>query len=559
MHQRIWKYSIFVFSLFFLSIQIGNAAVDDANLDKIHPKFRNLMTDDASPASLKKEPANSPHVYIDRFGSVRYGVIIRGEDISELQSSGMAINSTYPGFVTAKLTLDEIGKVSLLNSIRYIDAPSINYTKMNVSTPATGASLLHNGVFNETKYTGDGAIVVIFDTGIDFNHIDFKNPADTTISRILAIWDQTISPVAGESNPSGFNYGVEYTQAQINDEIDGSPAGFVRQTDSDGHGTHVAGTAAGSGFKFTGMAPQADIIVVKGGNGSFSEDDIINGITYAGNKASSLGKPVVVNLSLGGHSGPHDGTRAYEEAIDTFSGSPGQAVVVAAGNEGSDRIHIGSSIASGGSASFQINVPDYTPNTAAYTDDFQFDIWYDENVSVTAKVTTPGGTSYSMGYNQDGTFPDDDGTIDIYNRRVTGSKQLIRLYVYDSDAGKTPEPGTWTLELQDAGGNLTYDGWLAHSDLGGEQALLLNGDVNNTVAMPGTSNEAITVGAYVTKTSWPALNGNQYLYVDDDEFGQIANFSSHGPTRDGRLKPEITAPGKATVSLILWTLREIVL
>ena len=551
MRLRNVKYKIFIILLFTQLSHMGNAPISGVDFEKVHPKFRALMTENNSLDVFKNGNAISAGSYVDGSGNVRYGVIIKAEDVSELRSAGIGINSSYPGFVTAKLTLEQIARISRLNSIRYIDAPSITYPKMNVSTPATGASLLHNGFYNNTVYAGEGAIVVIFDTGIDYNHIDFKNPEDTTKSRILFIWDQV--PESGEKNPpAGFDYGFEYTQANINDEIDGSPAGFIRQKDTNGHGTHVAGTAVGSGVKFPGIAPKADIIVVKGGNGSFAEDHIIDGINYADSIAVVLGKPVVVNLSLGGHTGPHDGTRAYEQVIDAFNSKPGQAVVVAAGNEGNTKIHIGGSVASAGNTSFQIDVPaSYTPNDGPNNDEFIFDLWYDENVSVTAKVRTPTGNSYSMGYNTYGTFYDTDGTIYIENRRVDDSKQVIHLHVYDSDATKTPAFGTWKLELENASGDLIYDGWLARSDLGGEEASLENGDVDKTVAMPGTATEAITVGAYVTRMNWPAIDGNTYGYntdIDFDYVGGIANFSSHGPTRDGRMKPEITAPGKATVS-----------
>ncbi len=550
MRSRNLKYYLFSIVLIIQLSHMGNAPIGELNIEKMHPKFKALIAENSSLSVFRESNAVSPEVYIDESGTLKYGVIIQTNDIAELEATNISFNSKYPGFVTAKATLDEIDMLSRLSSVSYIDAPSLSYPKMNVSTPATGASLVHNGFYNNTAYTGADVIVVIFDSGIDYNHIDFKNPGDTTLSRILFIWDQTITPVSGENNPSGFNYGVEYTQSQINDEIDSSPAGFVRQKDTNGHGTHVAGTAAGSGVKFPGIAPQADIIVVKGGNGSFSEDHIIDGMTYAENKGNALGKPVVVNLSLGGHTGPHDGTEAYEEVIDLFNSKPGQAVVVAAGNEGGTKIHIGGSVASAGNASFQINVPaSYTPNDGSNNDEFIFDLWYDENVSVNAKVTSPAGIIFEKGYNQDGIGPDDtDGRIHLINRRVDGTKQNIYLRVYDGSANKPPRSGTWTLELKSAGGDLNFDGWLARSDLGGEEAILLNGDVNQTIAMPGTATEAITVGAYVTKTSWPAYDGSQYLYTDGDAVGQIANFSSRGPTRDGRMKPEITAPGKGIVA-----------
>ena len=248
MRHKFYSYPLFALIIIMQVVHMGNAPIEEADLSKLHPKFRRLLDHDAPAVVLLKDGRNPVGTYIDNAGTVRYGVIIKSENMAELISAGIILESTYPGFATAKLSLEEMGRVARLTSVSYLDAPSINYPSLNVSTPATGAALIHSGFYNDTPYTGEGAIVVIYDSGIDFNHIDFKNPVDTTKSRILYIWDQTIDPVSGENNPAGFNYGVEYTQAQINDEIDGTPTGYIRHRDNDGHGTHVAGTAAGSGI-----------------------------------------------------------------------------------------------------------------------------------------------------------------------------------------------------------------------------------------------------------------------------------------------------------------------
>lgn len=163
----------------------------------------------------------------------------------------------------------------------------------------------------------------MFDTGIDWDHPDFRNPTDQTKSRILRIWDQTITPITGEVSPSGFAYGVEYTQSHLNDELDGTPTNYVREKDLNGHGTHVAGTAAGNGaaltsLKYMGVAPNADIVMVKGGNSSFSTNNIIDALTYFKNVANALGKPIVINMSIGGQDGAHDGSNPEEIAVDNF-------------------------------------------------------------------------------------------------------------------------------------------------------------------------------------------------------------------------------------------------
>jgi minor extracellular serine protease Vpr len=242
--------------------------------------------------------------------------------------------------------------------VKFLDPGKVHHPLLDVSVPETGAALLHSGFINNTPYKGAGAIVLIYDTGIDWKHFDFRK-SDTTKSRILSIWDQTLTAGVDGSAPSGFSYGVEYSRTQIEGELSGSARGVVHEKDIHGHGTHVASTAAGNGFsfnnKYVGMAPEADIIVVKGGDGSFSSIGEIDGLTYAQNKAG--GKPIVVNMSLGGQIGSHDGTNDDEVAVNSFVQNPGYVVCIAAGNDGENNIHINGTIANGLPAVITVMVP----------------------------------------------------------------------------------------------------------------------------------------------------------------------------------------------------------
>ena len=132
-----------------------------------------------------------------------------------LKANGIAIQSTNPTYVTAWVTLSQIPIIADLKGVQFIEAPQIIMPNNDISVGSSGASLLHAGKVNNTVYKGDGVIVAIVDSGIDWDHPDFRNSADQTKSRILRIWDQTLTPIAGEVSPSGFNYGVEYTQTQI--------------------------------------------------------------------------------------------------------------------------------------------------------------------------------------------------------------------------------------------------------------------------------------------------------------------------------------------------------
>jgi minor extracellular serine protease Vpr len=519
---------------------------------KLHPFFQSVVAK-SFPQLLKTTRTwNRLETTPATTGAILYDAIVYTRDAATLRSMGIRVNSVLPDFVTAQLSASEITRIVSLENVRYLDPGSKNYPQLDVSTPETGASLLHSGFINSTAYKGSGAIVVIYDTGIDWKHFDFRK-SDTTKSRILCIWDQTLDSLAGDFRPTGFSYGVEYTHTQIENELDGTPAGYVREMDINGHGTHVASTAAGNGLsyngKYIGVAPDADIIVVKGGNGSFSEIRMIDGLTYAQNKAAVYNKPIAFNWSSGRNDGPHDGTCAYEVAVDNFVATPGRVVCISAGNNGADTIHVSGSVSSGSPASYTITVPTYTPKAGIDNDYFYMTMWLPDSNAMDAKVTSPTNIIVTCPSNSDTTGTvKTDGTIEVANYISNlNSHRNIYVYVHDFDA-YVPKTGNWTITLSKTSGSTTFDGWLAHDSLGGASATLPTGNTSKTVDMPGTSRGAITVASYATKWTWTSSDGNGWWYGSPDRTGNISTFSSIGPTADNRQKPDIAAPGQAVVA-----------
>ena len=541
--------TLFLVSILLLAATcvVNAQPLTQSELQKLHPLFQ-LALDG------KGSIYESQHLLRTASEPDLLDAIIHTNDAFALRSKGIHLNTASSKFATARLTLQQIRELTKISSVQFIDPGSVNYPTLDLSVPETQAHLVHAGFVGGVPYKGAGVIVVIYDTGIDWTHADFRRADDPAKSRILAIWDQNLFPLGNETSPVGLNYGVEYTQAHINDELDGTPTNFVRERDINGHGTHVASTAAGngvaSGGKYVGMAPEADIIVVKGGDASFSESRIIDGLTYAQNKSTQFGKPVVVNFSLGSQIGPHDGTRSYEVAIDLFAAQAGRVVVVSAGNDGGSPIVVSRLVQAGFTTNFEISIPPYTPTAGINNDQFYLDIWLRDSIGVFVKIISPGGAENTIEPNSTAKeLNTSEGNLALSNY-VSPLNGERNIQVYLRDAPTIPASGWWVVQLSGASKNVQADAWLALRSFGGQAATINGGSFAKTVAMPGTATDAITVGSYVTKPAWPTADGRFFGYIEGDRTSFSSTFSSVGPTRDGRLKPEISAPGQGITAAL---------
>ncbi|MGI8635633.1 MAG: S8 family serine peptidase, partial [Segetibacter sp.] len=390
-------------SLFLLVIYCQLAASAQGKVDyKIDPVYRYIIESvktksvNGLPAFVRNVKPTPGFAVPNALPEERYECIVYTKNARSLSDSGMLINSSFPTFATVWATLEQIVRMAEMRQVDFIEAPKVLNKVNDLVVGSSGASLLHQRRLNNTVYKGKNVLMAIFDSGIDWKHLDFRNPDDTTKSRILRIWDQTLTAVSGEAPPAGFNYGVEYSQSQINNEIDGTPANFVREKDTDGHGTHVAGTAAGNGSalpskKYTGVAPESDIIIIKGGDSSFLDSRVIDAITYLQTLSTTLGKPVVLNLSLGTLLGAHDGTRPVEAAINSFTSSAsGRAVAAAAGNDGGSNKHNQLSLAANGAGTVSFTVPAGASGSSG-SEVFSYRIYSSTNGSLNAALTPPGG------------------------------------------------------------------------------------------------------------------------------------------------------------------------
>ena len=540
-------------------------AQDATTIQKIDPVFRYLLDKENSRGQHTLTVFPSPYILSPTEGFAergmpaeqRYNCIVYTTNGKSLRDSGIVVNSILPKFVTAWVTLGQVSRLANMPQVKYIEAPQADKLQNDIAVATSGASLLHAGKLNNTVYKGKGVIVAIYDTGIDWDHPDFRDPVDQTKSRILRIWDQTITAVAGEAPPAGFSYGVEYTNAQINDELDGSPAGFVREKDINGHGTHVSGTAAGNGMalasrKYTGMAPEADIIMIKGGNGSFPTTNTVDAVTYLKGLATALGRPIVMNMSIGGLGGPHDGTLSHEMAIDDFTTSgPGRVVVISAGNDNGTNLHNRFTLANGANNTVSLTVPTGTTGT----DVFQYTNYVNDNSAVTAVVTAPSGETVTAtaGQSVSGNVINSGFTVFVSNTILTSDNdRSVNVYVARNGSNTETPVGTWTVNITNNTTNtLTVDGYLNYTNSVFAATAIVGGDNNFLVGSPGNAATAITVGSFVGKLAWwSAATPGGFNYTGTTRNDDLSTFSSFGPRRDGVQKPEISADGQAVVSCL---------
>ncbi|MFC2082760.1 S8 family serine peptidase [Candidatus Bipolaricaulota bacterium] len=435
---------------------------------------------------------------------------------------GTPITASTGSIVGVSATAQQILDMAKDENVIYIEPSRRTSPTLDISLSTINAINAHSST---PAITGAGVIVGAIDTGIDYTHMDFRYDSDgdglEESTRILAILDQSY----------GF-FGVEYSRQDIETDLANghdSSEGIVRQKDTDGHGTHVMGIAAGDGSSspegFVGVAPEAWIVMVKS---TYFTSDILAGIEYIFDLADTLGLPAVVNLSLGGHEGPHDGTSLFEQGMDELVQGTGHVIVVSAGNEGDQAIHTSDTLL-GNSSSFRIDPDGWNA---------EIDMWYPGTSQFTVAITPPSGPAIVAPWGTDsGIVQTTFGVVRLDNASAGANPNNGDHEVFIRLSGLSGS-GLWQIMVTDTGGNGgRYDAWIVSG-----AGAIVNGDSSSTIDEPGNARDVITVGAFNTKAIWPSLSGNQN-FLTEYPLGVLASFSSHGPTRDGRTKPEISAPG----------------
>jgi subtilisin family serine protease len=384
--------------------------------------------------------------------------------------------------------------------------------------------------------TGQGVVIGLVDTGIDWSHPELAG------ARILWLLDLGQGPREGAWPGVDVHGGALWGEVEVEEARQGRlqppPPG-----DEVGHGTLLAGIVAGRGAAGEGVAPGAALIVVKANRGEglrVEEADVLRGVRFILERAEALGLPAVVNLSLGAHFGPHDGSTAFERALSVlFAGRPGRALVVAAGNDGARDIHAAVWSAPGAAVALPVALSAGEGGAGFAV----LDLWYraDPASALEVELIAPDGRrTGAAAPGQDARLLDPvTGALSISHGlpdAESGWSQAV-VIIQEPD-GALPLGGEYQVILR--GGRGRVDAWIAEAGAGGAR-FTDHLESGGRLTVPATVEEATAVGAWVTRDRWVDEGG--VTRGVSLEVGALAPFSGTGPSRSGAARPDLVAPG----------------
>ncbi len=492
---------------------------------------------------------------------------------SQLESKGIKVKTKAGNIWSLEVPAASLSWLEQQPGVKQLEFGFQAVTRQAQDTNANRLSQVYRlqenpGPGINSAYTGKDIIVGIIDIGFQLDHPTFFDTTGTHY-RVSRYWNQ--QDPQGPA-PSGFSYGTLFSDK--NEMWQQRDFGHT-------HGTHVAGIAAGSGYglnarPYRGVAYEAELVFVnivyfndqipEGARSDYllANPAIIDGMDYIFRYADSVGKPAVVNLSWGMHTGPHDGTSLFDQAVENLTG-PGKLFVGAAGNDGWSALHFSDTlrqdtIGTFAMERFRLSEPDerlWVDSWGSAGTDFQLRLGLADTNGVIQKY----GDFFSASLDQIvyDTLVTDNGDSLIYRLACQASfagnnkpnilcelinkAPLNRVVVFSYTSDST-QLHAWNSGQPDryTSGNF-WKSPRRTDDIPGFKG----GDALNTVGENGgTGRKTISVGAYSASSFYVNIHG-ETIFSGTAE-GYRAGFSSFGTTPDGRVKPDICAPGVAVIS-----------
>ncbi len=511
--------------------------------------LRDLQTDQLPDGYVYKKIANG-QLYLSTIIKVASQQTVQ----EKLDKLGAKVGTKAGDIWTVQVPVNKVIEFTQTTGVYYIQVDEPVSPQMDVARKTTRVDSVHSGINMFYPYTGKGVVVGIIDFGFDYTHPSLYDTLGSNY-RVKKVWELNSTGTP----PTGYSYGHELSSESA---IKAQGTDNAEQT----HGTCVAGMAAGSGFgglqngrKYRGMAYDAEMVFVGVRRDSIGKQwmqsgfsDFIDGVNYIFQYANGVSKPAVVNISWGSHSGPHDGSSLFNQACDNLSGA-GKVVVMSAGNEGENKLHLSKTFSGTDTvvSSFLAFIPANYKRTWV-------DVWGETGKTFCGKVTLYNN---GVGNTTDFVCIDDNvhtknlmaanGTDTCYVDFITSSSEFngkprmtISIFNKAADSVAVSISGkSGTINMWDEYYYYGYPYKYRSEFVNYGQSWATNGNTSTTTSDMGSGKSVLLVGAYASKVDYTDIAGNTWSYAGYASPNYLVAFSSHGPTIDGRTKPDITAPG----------------
>ena len=453
--------------------------------------------------------------------------------VRDLATAVTQLSNEYAIITIRESVIEEL---AALPQIEYIEKPKMLFFQVINGIRVSCVNQVRQAPFS---LSGRGVLVAVLDSGIDYTLADFRNDDGTT--RIRALWDQAIPGAP----PEGYSIGTEYTMDQINEALSqenrAAREEIVPSRDTSGHGTSVAGIAAGNGAgspsrQNAGVAPQSDLLIVKLGNpreDSFPRTtELMQAVDYAVRKGIEYQMPVSINISFGNTYGPHDGTSLLERFLDDISNYGRTTISVGSGNEGTSSGHTSGILVQGTEEIVRLGVQMNEPTVSvqiwkSYVDDVDISIESPSGVRVGPIQQILGPQRFVLGQTE----------ILLYYGEPSPYSVKQEIFIDFLPRNSYINSGEWQIILTPrrvVTGE--YQMWLPSQGVLNQGTGFLFPKSDATLTIPSTAVRVITVGAYDALT---------FSYAD---------FSGRGIFPTGTfsttVKPDLVAPGVRVTTIV---------